>query len=92
MSFKVSNELLLLATFPTSPASRAYKQSSFWDTRGCAPSYCVELFIRLREAIYNIAKQDKNIITNNGCLVRQFQIQLKVCSNKCTLAWFQSPT
>lgn len=31
MSFKVSNESLLLATFPTSPASRADKQSSFLD-------------------------------------------------------------
>lgn len=71
--------------FPTSPASLTYRQTSFVDTRECAPSYCVELFIRLREAISNIAKQDKAIITNNGCLVRQFQIQLKVCSNKMFL-------
>lgn len=92
MSFKVSNEpLLLLAIFPTSPASRAYKHSSLLDTRGCAPSYCVELFIRLREAIYNIAKQDKNIITNNGYLVRQFQIQLGVCANKMYLGPVAKP-
>lgn len=91
MSFKVSNKPLLLATFPTSPASRSYKQSSFLDTRGCAPSCCVELFVILREAIYNIAKHDKNIITNNGCLVRQFQIQLRVCSNKMYLGLVPKP-
>lgn len=77
--------------FPTSPASQAYKQSSFLEFKECVPSYCVELFIRLREAIYNIVKQDKNIITNNGCLGRQFRIQLKMCSNKMYLGLVTKP-
>lgn len=77
-SFKVSDEPSTLPTFPLkSPASQVYQQSSFLDTRGCIPSYCVELFITLREAIYNFVKLGENIVTNNGCLVREFQMQLK---------------
>lgn len=71
--------------FPTSPASTVCKQSAFLATWGRAPSHYVELFIALKAAIHNFVKQDKNIVTINGCLARQFQIQLKVCSNKMYL-------